>query len=109
MQRHIVNMSNAGWLLLVLIAIPTITSIQFGSLRISSTPEYRMLTYGGLATAIVANYIGACLAGGKLRKSYRAWATIDIAALAVFVLVFTGCTRFEWLKEVLLWMRDRLG
>jgi hypothetical protein len=105
MHRLCVHLGNVFWLVLVLVGIPTITSIQLGRIRLSSTPEFQMLTLAGLGIGATTNLLGAWLTRGKQRIACWQWNFVHLAALLMFYLVFNGQIHFHWLKNALLWVR----
>ncbi len=110
MQIILIQLLNWTALVLILVGIPAITSLQFGSLQLGSVPIARQLILGGCTLSVALNFLGAVwLAKGKrARNLCRNWAFVMAALLLVHVLLFKGYIHFDWLKESLLWLRDHL-
>jgi hypothetical protein len=108
-QRLLVHLANSALLVIVVIGIPAVTSLRFGSIRLNSNPKLQMLTLGGLALAGIANLGGALLLRGdkKTRRSCGAWTLLFGIILAAEFLYIRGFIRFGWLKEFLLWLQQR--
>jgi hypothetical protein len=109
MQRLLIHSLNAFLLVVILIGIPAITSARFGNLQLSSAPKARMLTLWGLALTGAGNAIAAValVKSRKERALCWRWALTFIALLAVEYLYFNGYFNFDWLKQALLWVRNR--
>ena len=107
-QRWLVHLANSALLVIVLIGIPAITSLRFGSIRLLSDPKLQMLTLGGLGLAGAANFAGALLLkrDRKTRHACGAWALLFGIILAAEFLYVHGYIHFRWLKKLLLWVQE---
>jgi len=107
-QRLFVHLVNSALMVIILIGIPAITSLRFGSIRLNSNPKLQMLTLGGLALASAGNLIGALFltVDKKTRRACGAWALLFGIILAAEFLYVRGFIRFGWLKEFLLWIQE---
>jgi hypothetical protein len=108
MQRLAVHLANSALLVIVLIGIPAITSLRFGSIRLLSDPKLQKLTLGGLGLAGAANLAGALLLkrDKKTRHACRTWALLFGIILAAEFLYVRSFIRFGWLKKLLLWVQE---
>jgi len=109
MHRFLVHLANLFLLVLIVIGIPAITSLRFGSIRLSSDPKLQMLTLAGLGLAAATNLVGALFAvtDKKGRRACWTWALLFGLILAVEYGYFRGYIRFGWLKDMLLWLQSR--
>jgi hypothetical protein len=108
MHRFLVHLANVFLLVLIVIGIPAITSLRFGSIRLSSDPKLQMLTLTGLGLAAATNLVGALFAvtDKKGRRACWTWALLFGLILAVEYCYFRSYIRFGWLKEALLWVQN---
>jgi len=109
MHRFLVHLANLFLLVLIVIGVPAITSLRFGSIRLSSDPKLQMLTLAGLALAAAINLAGALFASvdKKGRRACWTWALLFGLILAVEYGYFRGYVRFGWLKDILVWIQNR--
>jgi len=107
-QRWLVHLANSALLVIVLIGVPAITSLQFGSIRLLSDPKLQMLTMVGLGLGGAANFAGALLLkkDKKTRHACVAWALLFGVILAAELLYVHHYIRFRWLKKLLLWVQE---
>jgi hypothetical protein len=110
MRRLLIQLANVLLLIVVLIGIPAITSLRFGSIRLSSDPKRQTLTLAGLGLAAVANLLVAAFAmkDRKGRKACWAWALLFAMVLAAEYGYIRGYIDFQWLKDALRWLQQTL-
>ena len=110
MQRLLIQLANLFLLVVIVIGIPAISSLRFGSVRLSSDPKLQILTLGGLGLAAASNLIGALVLVGdkKARGACRAWALLFGLILAAEYSYIHGYIGFGWLKEFLRWLQPKL-
>lgn len=104
MRKFSVRFFNYGWLFLVLVGIPSITSVRLGGVNFSSNQKFQMLTLGGLGIGLFLNVLGGFLLREARRTCWK-WAAAYLAILSIYVLVFKGRIQFGWLKDALLWIK----
>lgn len=109
MKVRLIRLLNWAYLMVVVVGLPAITSLHFGGVHVTSVRAFRQLTLGFLGFAAVANWVLTRWPGGNRRviSSHVHWMWIHLCFLAVFALAFAGHLDFGWLKESLLWLRDR--
>jgi hypothetical protein len=109
MQRLLVQLANVFVLVVIVIGVPAITSLRFGSVRLSSDPKLQMLTLGGLGLAAALNLIGALalVSDKKGRKACWAWALLFALMLAAEYAYIRGYLPFGWLKNFLEWIEEK--
>ena len=104
MKKFSVRLFNYGWLFLVIVGIPSVTSVRLGGVNLSSNEKFQMLTLGGLGLGLFLNVMGGWLLKTARRTCWN-WAAAYLVILAIYILVFQGRIEFGWLKESLLWIR----
>jgi len=109
MQRLLVQFINVVLLVVIVIGIPAITSLNVGSVRLSSDPKLQRLILGGLGLAATGNLIAALFVIGdkKGRRASWAWALLFALVLAAEYAYVRGYLRFGWLKDFLTWLSER--
>jgi hypothetical protein len=108
MCRIIIHAVNAVLFILIVIGIPAITSMQLGTLQLTSTPHSRMLTLWGLGLAAGGNAIVAFLCSNrKNRWAGLVWVLVFGGLMLVQYLFFAGLLQFDWLKKLLLRLKGR--
>lgn len=96
---------------LILIAAPILASRQFAGVEITSSVHVQRLALGGFCVALALNLAGALLVfrpSRKLRRVCWEWSVVHAAFAIVFLLVLNDVVHFEWLRDGLEWVRDRL-
>jgi Co/Zn/Cd efflux system component len=109
MQRLLVQLANVFVLVVIVIGVPAITSLRFGSVRLLSDARLQMLTLGGFGLAVAVNLIGA-IAFSKDRKGRNTcwtWALLFALMLAAEYAYIRGYLQFGWLKDLLLWAEEK--
>lgn len=111
MQLPAIHLLNGAWLFLVLVGVPAITSRHIGSIRLTSTPEAQMLTLWALGISAIANLVARqwLVKGKKAKTVCQNWAVLHAVILAFEYLHFKKLVHFEWLKNTLLWLKDRFN
>jgi hypothetical protein len=104
MKKFSVRLLNYGWLFLVLVGVPSITSVRLGGVNLSSNEKFQILTLGGLGIGLFLNVLGGCLLKAARRTGWN-WAATYLVLLAIYILVFQERIEFGWLKESLLWIK----
>jgi hypothetical protein len=110
MQRFLIKCANCALLVLVVIAIPAITSVKFRGLQIGSASSYKLLLFWALALALGLN----CFAASFLLKSKKErvlcweWAAVFGALLFAYSAFVFGYFNFDWLKNFLLRLQNYL-
>lgn len=111
MRVHLIRLFNGIVLMIILIGLPAITSLHFGSLRITADPTYQRLTIAALGLATGLNIFLSIWPGGPRRviRTLRQWAAIHAAFLITFYLAFHDYLDFTWLKDALLWLQNQVS
>jgi hypothetical protein len=111
MQLSVIHLLNALALILITIAVPAITSKELGPLKLTSSPDARLLTFGGLGLACGLNAAAALwlARGKKARDTCRLWALAHALLLLVHVLLYRNLIHFNWLKDGLLWIKEKFS
>jgi hypothetical protein len=104
MKKFSVRLFNYGWLFLVVVGIPSITSVRLGGVNLSSNEKFQVLTLGGLGIGLFLNVLGGCFLKAARRTCWN-WAAAYLVILVIYFLVFKGRIEFGWLKESLLWIK----
>ena len=105
MKKFSVGLFNYGWLFIVVVGIPSITSVRVGGVNLSSNEKFQMLTLGGLGIGVFLNVLGGFFLREARRTCWK-WAAAYLAILSIYVLVFKERIQFGWLKDSLLWVKD---
>jgi hypothetical protein len=110
MQRFLIQCANGALLILMVIGVPAVTRVRFGSWLISSAPILQKLTLWGLALAVVGNAAAAVavIKRRKERKLCWEWAVVFGGLLAAHYALIRGWFNFNWLKADLLWLQQHL-
>ena len=109
MHRLFIHCLNAAFLVLIFIGLPAATRAQWGNWQISRAVQSEWLIFGGLLFAAAFNAVAALgpFKSLKVRKVCMEW-TVVFALLALVQYAFNrGYINFDWLKQSLLWLRDR--
>jgi hypothetical protein len=107
--RLLIKLVNLAWLVIVFIGVPAATHAQIGNYNISQASTTKMLIFGGLALAAVANGVMA-----MTQKKHKdqilcwEWAAIFGGLLIVQYAYTNGYLSFNWLKQSLLWVKSKL-
>ena len=110
MRQFLIKCINCALLIVILIGVPAITGVRFGSLQISSAPRTQMLILWGMSLAAAVNTLGAFGALGHFgdRRLCRDWAITFVGLLGVEYAFFHGYLSFGWLKQSLIWFKRHL-
>ena len=110
MRHYAIHTVNILFLIIVLIGVPSATSVRLGSLQIGSRPASEIVTLGLLALALTINLLGWLLLGPKrkTRQIWSRWATAILMVLVLELIFFEGILSFNWLKTSLLWLKSHL-
>ena len=109
MPRVAIKLVNLAWLVLVFIGVPAITHASIGNWNITQASTARMLLFGGLALAAVANLlIGFAFKKTKDRILCWEWTVIFAGLLLVQYAYSRGYLNFDWLKKFLMSLRPNL-
>ena len=101
---------NCALLCVILIGVPAIAGIRFGTIQISSIAKAQGLVLWGLSLAALANTCGA-LCVVKERKNRRLcwyWAFAFAGLLGLEYALAQGYLNFDWLKQGLIWLQENL-
>ena len=111
MQQTAIHALNGAYLVIIAIGIPAITSREFGPLTLTSNPDARMLTFWGLGLACGLNLAGLLwlARSKKAREACRIWVLVHGAVLAVEFLLYRKQIHFNWLKDGLLWIKQKFS
>lgn len=102
MQRFLIKSVNCALLILIVIAIPAITRIEFHNLDISSAPKLRLLLFCGLGLALGLNILATFFIKPKKdRIVCWEWAAIFGVLLLVYCALVFGYFTFDWLRNFL--------
>jgi hypothetical protein len=108
MSRIIIHAVNAAIFILIVMGIPAITSMQLGSIQLTSTPHSRMLTLWGLGFAAGGNAILAFMCSNRRsRWAGLTWVLVFGGFLLAQYLFFAGLLQFDWLKKLLLKLKSK--
>ena len=109
MQRFLIQCLNGALLVLIFIGLPAATRAQWGNWQVAPAVQSQWLMFWALAVAAAANTVGALglIKSRKERKLCWEWAAVFGALLAVQYAFNRGYIHFRWLKEALLWLRNR--
>src|SRR5258708_35701036 len=107
MQRFLIKCVNCALLVIILIGIPAVARVQFGTWEISSIPTAQKLTFWGLGIGIVANILGAIffVPGPKAKTLCAEWAFVFGGLLFLEYAFVRDWFNFDWLKNFLLWLQ----
>jgi hypothetical protein len=109
MQRLFIQCLNGALLVLIFIGLPSATRAQWTNWQISSVVQAQRLTFWGLALAAAGNAAAALglIKSPKERKLCGAWAAGFAALLLVQFAFNRGYIHFDWLKQLLLRLKER--
>lgn len=109
MQRFLIKCINFALLIIIVIGIPAITRAQFWNLQIASAPTLQLLSFWGLSLALGGNFLAATMLfkGRKERILCWEWAAVFGALLFAYGAFVLGYFKFDWLKNLLLWLQGR--
>ena len=109
MQRLLIKCVNFALLIIIAIGIPAITRAQFWNVQIASAPKLQLLSFWGLSLALAGNILGAAFLfkGRKERMLCWEWAAVFGALLFAYSAFVLGYFKFDWLKNILLWLQNR--
>jgi hypothetical protein len=107
MQRFLIITANCALLALLLIGLPAATHARFGNLQLSSASAGKTLTFWTLGLAAAANLLAArfLFKTRKQKMLCSEWAAIFGGLWLAYFGFVRGCFDFEWLKQMLLWLR----
>jgi hypothetical protein len=110
MRRLMIHLVNWALLIIVLIGIPSITSKQFGGLAVSSVSKWQMLTLWGLGLIAAGNLLLVLFAKPKrrIRNLLLVWSIVFSAILVFEILLFAEVIHFEWLKDLLVGLSEKV-
>ena len=110
MQPLFIRVANLVLLVVILVGVPSITGRNIGWLRLSDSPTAQKLTLWGLALAAAANGFGVMFLarGGKAKKLCWQWLIAFVVLFTVEYLLIRHYINFNWLKDLLLWMKGRM-
>jgi hypothetical protein len=110
MQRFLIQCVNGCALCTIFLGLPAVAGVQFGSLRLSSVLTLQKLLFWGLSLAAAANAVAALaiLSDRKSRKLCLAWTLAFGGLLGIQFALARGFLNFDWLKQTLLWLQQRL-
>jgi len=93
---------NTAWIALLMIAVPSITGIELGSLRISSNRWLQRLILAGLGSGLALNLAMSWRCRpNRQRAAYRNWMLLHAAILTVALLTYSERIHFDWLRDLL--------
>jgi hypothetical protein len=110
MRPFLIKAFNCTWLILVVIGLPAIAEERILGIEVASASMARRLMAWGLGLGIAANAITAMF-GLRNRKEQRLcweWSMAWLCLFAVVLALSHGYLNFEWLKQSLLWVGNRL-
>lgn len=110
-KRFPLHALNWALVALTLIAAPIIASRRFAGVEVTSSAHVQRLALGGFCVALALNLAGALLVfrpSRKLRRICWEWSAVHAAFAIVLLLVLYDVVHFEWLRDGLEWLRDRL-
>jgi hypothetical protein len=107
MPRFLIITANCLLLALLLIGLPAATRERFGNLQLSSASTGQILMFWGLALATAANLAAALffIKGRKHKILCWEWTAVFFALWLAYYSFVRGWVRFEWLKQMLLWLQ----
>jgi hypothetical protein len=111
MQRLLIHLANAFVLIVVLIGVPAAASRRLLGLQLTSVSTTQMLTLWGLGLMVAANFfVGIFLAKDKkLRRLCLKWMLLHAVLFLIEALLYGGYIDFVWLKQALLWLKQKAG
>lgn len=107
MGHCVIHSFNGIALGIILIGVPSVTSIRFGAFQIGSRPLFEILTIGLIVAILAVNLLGWLLAKSKNRAIWFRWIALLLMLLGTELAYFSGYLRFDWLEESLRWMQSR--
>ncbi len=104
-----IHVANAALISTLLVGVPVVTGISLGALRVSSNTWLERLLIGGLGLGILANgLLGWSSRYRKERAACFGWIYLYAAILTVAVLAHLGWIHFDWLKNGLGRLSNRI-
>jgi hypothetical protein len=103
MHKLLIKCVNCALLVLIVIGIPAMTQVKFGSYEIGSGPKYKLLLFWSLALALVLNIaVTFFLKNKKDRVLCWEWAAVFGVVLFAYCAFAFGYFNFDWLRNFLL-------
>lgn len=107
----VAHLLNGAALVILLIGLPMVCSKQLGGLRLSSVSLLQQLTVAGFLLVIGLNLAAYFFVVRRppTRRLVLRW-TVSLGALLVVEwLIIQGYLHFDWLRNGLIWLKDRLA
>jgi hypothetical protein len=110
MQRFFISAVNCGLLVLVLLAVPEVSSARFWHWQLSSVSAAQSLRFWALVLAVAINASGALflVKGRKDQRFCWLWAAVFAALVGGEFAYECGYFNFNWLKRGLLWVMNKV-
>jgi hypothetical protein len=104
MKALVIQCLNSIWLVIIFIAIPSISSMRLGPFQITSRPTWHFLALCSVAIGVILNTFAYLRFARDLKE--RRTCTRWIYGHCLLGLVFWGSAenwlKFQWLKDLLL-------
>ena len=110
MQRLLIKCVNFALLIIIVIGVPAVTRAQFWNVQIVSAPKLQLLSFWGLSLALGGNILAAAFLfkSRKERMLCWEWAAVFGVLLFAYSAFVLGYFKFDWLKNILLWLRSHV-